>query len=72
MMSDTRQRGSRLATGSWNTGWIIRRCSRLRRAGSGVPRHRIAPSLTGPSPATARPMVDLPEPEPPISATASP
>ena len=74
MISATLQRGSRLAKGSWNTGWIRRRCSELRRlrGGMAVPCQRTEPAAIGPNPAIARPNVDLPEPEPPTSASVSP
>ena len=75
MMRPTRQRGFRLAYGSWK---II--CRRLRMArppdsampARGWPSKRISPRVRPYSPTSMRATVDLPQPDSPTSASVSP
>ena len=75
MMSSTRQRGLRLANGSWKIIWMRRRsfCRSL----SWLRPAMLMPSITtepldgGTSPTTILATVDLPEPDSPTSAKVS-
>ena len=75
-MRATRQRGLRLANGSWKI--ICRRwrnlCRSRRRAGAhmSMPSMVTLPAVGGRSPTVMRASVDLPEPDSPTSASVSP
>ena len=77
MMSPTRQRGLRLAKGSWKIIWMrrrsLRRCGGVARWRPSTRRRCAPPRRSGGSrPTTMRATVDLPEPDSPTSAKVSP
>ena len=58
--------------GSWKTIWILRWSARERRSGRTLPSMQIWPLSGCCSPASALASVDLPDPDSPTSASASP
>jgi hypothetical protein len=73
--SRTVMRGLRLLNGSWNTTWTRRRNGRNCAAGRlsmRCPSSRTSPSVGVISRRTARPTVDLPQPDSPTSDSVSP